>query len=360
MLTAETGTTAAAASPTGDPISPLHRRRGSVTTTEVGVTNDASLGPAEIEVTITKTPLERSAYSHGETTVTIGTAELVLKGEDNHAVRATQVAGESLFIGLVADGHGGKAASRLCKRVVIDDLLERLSKGGDASGKAVRAAGRGAFRRAHEEVLADPATTAGSTLTVCVLNQTRHEVTTLHSGDSVARLVMHHGTKCVPLCEDHRIDSSPSERERLTAMGGKIARAMNERTKQPQGPLRLYPGGVAQARAIGDRDVGAFIDAKPHAQTVALGAAETCCVVVASDGVWDALETTAVDACARRGLGGSAASTASAIVNASLVQRSAYSSDGDMIPRDDTTCIVLLVAHAADPVHGGGGGGCCA
>ena len=306
------------------------------------------------------TPEDSGSDSGADITpVIVGGAQRSLKGEDCFATRQQEIDGDLTSWILVADGHGGKEASRLCQRVVIDDILERLTKGGDASGKAVRAAGRSAFLRAHQEVLADPATTSGTTLTVCIINQKRHEVTTLHSGDSVARLVLHRG-KCVPLCEDHRIDSSPTERERLTAMGGKIARAMNERTKQPQGPLRLYPGGVAQARAIGDRDVGAFIEPKPHAQTVALPAAETCCVVVASDGVWDALETTAVDACARRGLGGSAASTASAIVNASLMQRFAYSSDGDTVPRDDTTCVVLLVAHSADPVNGGKGGGCCA
>ena len=39
-----------------------------------------------------------------------------------------------------------------------------------------------------------------------------------------------------------------------------------------------------------------YIDAKPFAQTVRLPAGQTCCVVVASDVVWDALLPSAVDA----------------------------------------------------------------
>ena len=46
-------------------------------------------------------------------------------------------------------------------------------------------------------------TTAGSTLTVCIVNSERHQLTVLHSGDSVARLVPHR-SKVVALCEARR------------------------------------------------------------------------------------------------------------------------------------------------------------
>jgi hypothetical protein len=90
------------------------------------------------------------------------------------------------------------------------------------------------------------------------------------------------------LSEDHRFDSSPSERARVVALGGKFAHAADGHGK-PCGPLRLWPGGVAQARTVGDSDVGGFISATPYTATLDVPAG--CAggtVVLASDGVWDA------------------------------------------------------------------------
>ena len=256
------------------------------------------------------------------------------------------MAGEQLYLAVVADGHGGKDAAVHCKKMLISTIVGALGQKAP-TGKAVRDAGRAAFAQAHAEVLANHNTTAGSTLTCVVVNVDRAELTTLHSGDSVARLVPHHA-KCVALCEDHRIDSSQAERDRLTKLGGQIARAMDSQG-QPAGPLRLWPGGVAQARAIGDRDVGSMIEARPFARTIAMPA-ESCCIVVCSDGVWDALLPAAVDQIARRGLANAPQATAEAITNASLIQRHAYSNEGDALPRDDTTCVVVLISQADDPI----------
>ena len=258
-----------------------------------------------------------------------------------------KVAGEQLYLAMVADGHGGKHAAVHCKKMIIGAIVGELGQKAP-TGKAVRDAGRAAFARAHAEVLANDKTTAGSTLTCVVVNVDRAELTTLHSGDSVARLVPHHA-KCVALCEDHRIDSSEAERDRLTKLGGQIARAMDSQG-QPAGPLRLWPGGVAQARAIGDRDVGSLIDARPFVRSVPMPA-ETCCIVICSDGVWDALLPAAVDAIARRGLANSAKQAADTICNSALMQRHAYSNEGDALPRDDTTCIVIRVELEDDPIQ---------
>lgn len=297
-----------------------------------------------------------------DTTITLGAAELVLKGEDRHAIRSVQHASETLHIAVVADGHGGKQAASHCRRVLIDALLAALHPPGEtkpipATGKALRAAGRQVFLDVHTDVLSDKTHTAGSTLTLVVVNQDRHQATVLHVGDSVVRLVPHR-SRCVALCEDHRIDTSESERERLVALGGLIARATNRRG-EPAGPLRLWPGGVAQARAIGDRDVGQMIDARPFAKTIALPVDETSCLVVCSDGVWDAMLPAAVDSMARVGLGNSAEATARSIVQSALTQRHAYSSEGDQVPRDDTTCVVVLVQHPNDVIGGRKRAGCC-
>jgi serine/threonine protein phosphatase PrpC len=283
-------------------------------------------------------------------TVTMGSYELVLKGEDCHAFRCVDVGGEQLHLGMVADGHGGKECSRLCKKLVLDRLVAAL-EGGAPSGSALQAAGGAAFLAAHEQMLADTSSTAGSTLTVVALNASRAELTVLHAGDSVARLVGRKKTVRA-LCDDHRIESSAAERERLTALGGKLARAMDAHGR-PGGPLRLWPPnspGVAQARAIGDRDIGVFIDARPHAVTVALPPAESCAVVLASDGIWDAMLPNAVGALARGTLGAAPSTSARIICMQALATRHAYSSDGDEVPIDDTTCVVLHLLDEDDPI----------
>lgn len=90
------------------------------------------------------------------------------------------------------------------------------------------------------------------------------------------------------LNEDHRLDCSPSERARVLALGGKLAHAADN-LGRPSGPLRLWPGGMALARTVGDSDVGSCISASPYTST--LDMPEGCAgatVVLGSDGVWDA------------------------------------------------------------------------
>lgn len=288
--------------------------------------------------------------------VTTGSSLLVLKGEDSCDTRRVDVHGEVLYLGLVADGHGGKAASVHCKSVVLDLILAELN--GPPTGTELRRAGVAAFVAAHEQLLADSSTTAGSTLTVCCVNATRSEVTTLHSGDSVARLVGSKST-ALALCEDHRIDTSEPERARLGKLGAKIARAVDEHGR-PAGPLRLWPKegvGVAQARAIGDRDVGTYIEPRPHASTVALPASESCVIIIASDGVWDAMLPSAVDAIARVSMTNPANVSARLICASACAQRHAYSSSGDELPIDDTTAVVIRIEDDDDPIKVESG--CC-
>ena len=292
--------------------------------------------------------------------MTIGAHALTLKGEDAWEFRACAVGGEKLHIALVADGHGGGLAARHCKKVVLDTLLAVM--GSDASASSIRRAGTVAFTRAHGDVHKMTHTTAGTTLTVVIVNVSRYEVTALHVGDSVARMVPQHSAT-VALCADHRIETGLDEQERLRALGAKIARARDSYGK-PGGPMRLWPGGVAQARAIGDRDVP-FIEPRPHAFTVPLPPAGAR-ILVASDGVWDALLPAHVDALVRSCPTSVApALLAQLVCNCSLTQRHAFSNSGDKLPRDDTTCIAIYVrGEAPEPSSGGGAfgvlcGACC-
>lgn len=57
------------------------------------------------------------------------------------------------------------------------------------------------------------------------------------------------------------------------------------------GPLRTWPGGLLMSRAMGDVPCGPYILAYPAIRQVLLPK-PPCRLIVASDGVWDALETT--------------------------------------------------------------------
>jgi len=148
------------------------------------------------------------------------------------------------------------------------------------------------------------------------------------------------------ITEEHRIANSESERERLKAAGGKLAHARGP-DGRPGGPLRLWPGGVAQARAIGDADVGSFIKPDPAVCTHRFPSVGFV-IVVCSDGVWDAMLPTAVGALARKLVRVPSNHAAEMIVDAAVSQLHAYDCDGFKIPRDDTTCVLMRVRFAGD------------
>uniref|UniRef100_A0A7S3FB46 PPM-type phosphatase domain-containing protein n=1 Tax=Haptolina ericina TaxID=156174 RepID=A0A7S3FB46_9EUKA len=260
---------------------------------------------------------------------------------------------EAVFISMVADGHGGNGASVYCHKHMLDHFIEAAA--GEPDAKSLRHAARSTFERLHREVLElDPPTTAGSTLTICALNPKRREITCAHVGDSVALLVPQSGD-FTELCEDHRIETSARERTRLLAAGGAIAPA-SDRHGRPGGPLRLWPGGVAQARSIGDSDIGAFNDSRPYTSSYPFPACVRADVVVCSDGVWDALHHASVAAICRKAGGCTAGTVARLIVKASLQQRHAYDNQDGQIPRDDTSCVVIRIGEAETASDSLGGG----
>ncbi|URD78401.1 phosphatase 2C [Musa troglodytarum] len=66
------------------------------------------------------------------------------------------------------------------------------------------------------------------------------------------------------------------------------------------GPLRCWPGGLCLSRSIGDMDVGEFIVPVPYVKQIKLLKAGGR-LIIASDGIWDALTSdTAANSC--RGL----------------------------------------------------------
>jgi hypothetical protein len=106
--------------------------------------------------------------------------------------------------------------------------------------------------------------------------------------------------------------------------------------------VRAYPGGVACARALGDSDCGPWLS--PIPDTSVLPFPEGSYLLIASDGVWDAMapETAVKLACEEKD-----------VHNASKrVAVHALAAHG---PSDDITCICIIGgrAQAGGSVHGG-------
>ena len=261
--------------------------------------------------------------------VDYGSANRNLKGEDTWRTQGpVSIGNDTVYLGGVFDGHGGRKASYLLREKLLGYVIEACC--GDASAASLKVAGTTAYKRAHDEIKGMNVTD-GSTATVAVINVTRGELTMINAGDSAGMLVTNSGAggdRHVPaiITEEHRIANSESERERLKAAGGKLAHARGP-DGRPGGPLRLWPGGVAQARAIGDADVGSFIKPDPAVCTHRFPSVGFV-IVVCSDGVWDAMLPTAVGALARKLVRVPSNHAAEMIVDAAVSQLHAYDCDG--------------------------------
>ena len=202
-----------------------------------------------------------------------------LKGEDCLQTFDTSIAGERVFFTLVADGHGGKEAAAYAAQGLLPMIAEKAVKG---DGESLHAAVVECFRSLHEDICAS-GTHSGSTLTVCCINASRHEIGVWNVGDSLAVLVDADGHAI--LGTSHRLEDNKDEQERVTRLGARLGRAMTDEGKQG-GPLRAWPGGLAVTRTVGDADCRSFVIPEPAWSTCPSppnGGALLAC----SDGVWD-------------------------------------------------------------------------
>ena len=182
-------------------------------------------------------------------------------------------AGDRLVVA-VADGHGG-AARRGCAA-----RLEPLVRDAPIDAEALRRA----FRALHAEC-ARLDDCSGAALTVCAIDEATGEFACANVGDVHCMLVT--PTSYLWMSTSHRLQDNAAERARLA-----------DHVRVDAGPPRLFPGGLACARSVGDVDC-------PHASCepdVAHGVlVDGAVLVLASDGVWDALPARRVVARARRG-----------------------------------------------------------
>lgn len=218
----------------------------------------------------------------------------------------------------VFDGHGrlGGRVSHIIRDAVSEALRRELAGGAGAALAAPAAAG-GVLERCFDRAAADlhagghDLSRSGSTAVVCVINQ--DSITAAWTGDSRAVLGVCTDTddedeqaalgsdafaaagsfssttgasrlpatasrpaiRVVPLTRDHK-PHEPKEKQRITAMGGRVARMAKDANGNLTGPFRVFlPGmwapGLALSRAFGDTLVSSFgVVHTPETKSVSL------------------------------------------------------------------------------------------
>ena len=189
---------------------------------------------------------------------------------------------------------------------------------------------------------------SGCTATVVIVNG--RNVTTAAVGDSLATLDVPNRKGTSRLSNEHRLDCSDGERKRIVESGGEVRPTEFEDgpngERRGVGPLRVWPGGLAVSRSIGDRDgkKGGVI-ATPDVSRVLLergansssGGVMACRIVVASDGLWDAATPKMVSAETRKM---NCQNAAAALVK--LSQKAKFDN------RDDVTVVVVDLDYHDD------------
>ncbi|KAL5701025.1 hypothetical protein ACHQM5_026407 [Ranunculus cassubicifolius] len=271
--------------------------------------------------------------------VKYGQAALAKKGEDYFLIKTDcqRIPGNplsSFSVFAILDGHNGISAAIYAKENLISHVMSAIPQG----------LGREEWLQALPRALVSgfvktdiefqrKGETSGTTATFVIIDGLT--VTVASVGDSRCILDVQGGVVSL-LTVDHRLEENVEERERVTASGGEVGR-LNVYGGTEVGPLRCWPGGLCLSRSIGDMDVGEFIVPVPHVKQVKLSNSGGR-LIVASDGIWDALESEmAAKVC--RGL--------PAELAAKMVVKEALRSRG---LKDDTTCLVIDIIPPQRPV----------
>lgn len=192
--------------------------------------------------------------------------EIPFVGEDAHFSHPLD---HRLLFG-VADGHAGGEAARLCTRRVCELVREHL-----ASPEMWRTV----FRRLSAEC-AEASPRSGCTITAVLLDCGTGAYECANVGDSHALHVT--PTSHLWATTSHRLQDNAAERQRLRE------HVCFAHDGVALGPPRLYPGGLACSRSLGDADCP-HVSCAPSVCSGVLGPHDA--LVVCSDGVWDHAST---------------------------------------------------------------------
>lgn len=267
--------------------------------------------------------MEKPAVRYGCAAQSRKGEDYVLTKTDCQRVLGNPSTSFSVFA--VFDGHNGNAAAIFSRDNLLNHILSAIPRGLGREEwlQALPRALVAGFVKTDKE-FQSRGQTSGTTATFVIVDG--WTVTVASVGDS--RCVLDtQGGAVTALTVDHRLEENVEERERVTASGGEVGR-LSIFGGSEIGPLRCWPGGLCLSRSIGDMDVGEFIVPIPHVKQVKLSNAGGR-MIIASDGIWDALSSeVAAKSC--RGLPAELA--ARQVVKEALRTRGL---------KDDTTCIVV-------------------
>ncbi|KAL6539000.1 hypothetical protein OROMI_025326 [Orobanche minor] len=273
--------------------------------------------------------------------VRYGSAAQSRKGEDYLLVKTDcqRVLGNpstSFSVFGIFDGHNGNAAAIFSRDHMLNYVLDAIPRGLGREEwlQALPRALVSGFVKTDKE-FQSKGKTSGTTATFVIVDG--WTVTIASVGDSRCILDAQDGGGVSVLTVDHRLEENEEERERVTASGGEVGR-LSIFGGTEVGPLRCWPGGLCLSRSIGDMDVGEFIVPIPYVKQVKLSS-KGGRLIIASDGIWDALSSEgAAKSC--RGL--------PAELAARLVVKEALRTRG---LKDDTTCIVVDIVTPDNTVQ---------
>ena len=110
------------------------------------------------------------------------------------------------------------------------------------------------------------------------------ELIVANVGDSLAFLDT--GAEVLAVSGNHRLESNKTEVERILGSGGEVAPSTVD--GKPAGPIRVWPGGLAMGRSIGDAEAGERVCAEAEICQVSIPY-QGGRLLMGSDGLWDAI-----------------------------------------------------------------------
>eukprot|EP01026_Neomeris_dumetosa_P066166 TRINITY_DN63900_c0_g2_i1.p1 TRINITY_DN63900_c0_g2~~TRINITY_DN63900_c0_g2_i1.p1 ORF type:complete len:496 (-),score=67.67 TRINITY_DN63900_c0_g2_i1:194-1681(-) len=235
-----------------------------------------------------------------------------VKGEDVVFVRKNKEEDSAYHLGMkqyqvycVCDWHQGVNAARFVEERFIDILDNYISHypaptninspEGLRYASLLRRALTIAFVQVDREWRSLGQLYSGCTFTAAVITGTL--LTVANVGDSHAILTC--SDNIIRMSADHRVQNNDQERERVVAQGSYVAsisQGLNGPAQKGEagvGPLRVWPGGLCISRALGDVEVGPSILPTPYIKQIILPE-EGSRLILASDGLWDALKPSKV------------------------------------------------------------------
>lgn len=263
-----TADTAAAAVPSGRPISPpLKRKR-----------------PPKLEIPTVVSAVLPSAFPHTVDLAEDAINEMTVDGsyygisckkgrreilEDTHkAVPDMHGDSRQAFFG-VFDGHGGRKAADFAAEHLVHKITDALKEGEGS----IEAAVRSGYLAADAEFLQQRVSSGASCVTAIMKDG---YLVVANAGD--CRAVLSRAGTAEALTSDHRAGRE-DERQRIESLGGFVDNIT--------GTWRVQ-GTLAVSRGIGDRHLKEWISAEPEVQKLRI-TADCEFLILASDGLWDAV-----------------------------------------------------------------------